>query len=278
MRRKKDSDKLPFLTEYIRWAVDWRRGMISGIMPTTVLTGLGISTVAGLVVSSVVGSIGTPVGLITGATLFCGYVLGSYVRAAKRSRVEPSQAQLRREAKQIAERLEAILDKKRLHRDLSMEVATLLEEAACSWHRARTALESPYWRRADLPSHLRSAREQSVSAIDQGMQEMLVMFATSVPARPGKWHWTELVDEVVGQDMLASRHRLDHISPFFDEAHAVAEKLSQMADQVEQVARRLAGEELISGAPKPGSGLEATLAELRQLKEAEDELRQDLHG
>ena len=52
----------------------------------------------------------------------------------------------------------------------------------------------------------------------------------------------------------------------------------ELADQVESVSRQLAGQELVTGAPKPGSALEATLQELRQLKQAEDELRQDLRA
>ncbi|MDR3692047.1 MAG: hypothetical protein P4L46_21890 [Fimbriimonas sp.] len=279
MPKRNRSQQFPYLTQYIHWAVDWRRGWTIGITPTTVATGGVVAAVVGFIAMSASGGVQSAGGgFFAGFVTFIGYMLGAWGVAAKRARVEPAQIRLRREARQIAERLEAILDKRRLHRDLSIEVSSVLEEGARNWHRAKAALESPYWRRADLPGHLRSAREQSLLAIDQGMQELLVLFATSIPTRPSRWAWTELVDEVVGQDFLTTKGRLDQISPFHDEARGVAEKLLEMADQVEVVSRRLAGEELISGAPKPGSALEATLAELRQLKEAEDELRQDLRG
>ena len=133
-------------------------------------------------------------------------------------------------------------------------------------------------RAADLPAHLRAVRDQSLLAIDQGMQEMLVLFSTSVPAKPGNWTFSEVVDEVMGQDMLTTRGRIEHLSPFYDQGRGVAGKLHEMADQVETISRQLASQELITGAPKPGTALESTLAELRQLKQAEDELRQELRG
>ena len=279
MRRSDRHNKMPYLTEYIQWAVDWRRGWLIGVTPATIATGIGIGCLVGALTALFSsGAASAEFRVFAGSVTFIGYMFGAYGMAQKRTRVEPAQIRLRREARQIAERLEAILDKKRLHRDLSVEVSSLLEEAARNWHRARAALESPYWRRADLPNHLRSAREQSLLAVDQGMQELLVLFATSIPTKPSRWVWTEVVDEAIGQDFLTTKGRLDHISPFYDEGRGVAEKLFEMADQVEAVSRRLAGEELIAGAPKPGSALEATLAELRQLKEAEDELHQDLRG
>jgi len=200
------------------------------------------------------------------------------ITQTRRSREEDPQLELKREAKQVARRLDASANKKRLHRDLSTEVQALLEEAARNWHRARSALESPYWKSAMLPTHLRAVRDQSLLAIDQGMQEMLVLFATSVPSKPGNWSFGEVVDEIAGQDIFSTRGKAEHISPYYAQGRGVAAKLFELADQVESVSRQLAGQELITGAPAPGSALEATLAELRQLKQAEEELRQDVRG
>jgi len=279
MPRPNRTKQLPYLTEYIRYAVNWRpTGWNAEVSGLTIGFGVGISLFIGLIVAAATRISFAGDSALTIAS-FAVYMLGAYGMSLKRSPREPdSQVQLRREAKQVAKRLEACLEKKRLHRDLSIEVSTVLEEAARNWHRAKAALDSPYWRRADLPPHLRSVREQSLLAIDQGIQELLVLFATSVPAKPGHWTISEVVDEVVGQDFLTTKGRLDHISPFYDEGRNVAGKLYEMADQVEAVSRRLAGEELIAGAPKPGSALEATLAELRQIKQAEDELQQDIRA
>jgi hypothetical protein len=278
MARVKGSKPLPYLTEYIQYAADrpsdhWH----AQVPPKAIALGVLISGIVGLITA--ISARPSSFGFLGAALAFGVYFLGMYALEATRlAKDKDPMLQLRREAKQVAERLEACVGKKRLHRDLSVEVATLLEEASKNWHRARAALESPYWKSADLPGHLRSIREQSLLAIDQGMQELLVLFATSVPAKPGNWSFGELVDEAVGQDIFATRGRLDHISPFYEQGRSVAYKLVEMADQVEAVSRQLAGQELISGAPKPGSALESTLAELRQLKQAEDELRQDIRG
>jgi len=281
MRRIDRSKQLPYLTEYIRYAVDWLPShWHDELTARSVGLGVGIASLIGFVAMVFTGpGLHWTVAILATLSSFSAYMLGMVaITETRRARDKDPQVELRREAKQVAQRLEACLDKKRLHRDLSTEVSCLLEEASRNWHRARSALDSPYWKSAELPAHLRAVREQSLFAIDQGMQEMLVLFATTVPAKPGKWSFGELVDEAVGQDVFASRGRLEHISPYYEEARSVAGKLLELADQVESVSRQLAGQELITGAPKPGSALEATLAELRQLKQAEDELRQDLRG
>ncbi len=278
MRRLNQSKQFPFLMKYIEYAMDWHPPDLSDVLtPKAILPGIGISFIIGLFVELLSQSfIG---GLAAGVVTFLVYLLGMYgIAETRRARQPDPQREVRREAKQVAQKIAVCAAKKRLHRDLSIEVGSLFEEAARNWHRARTALESPYWRAADLPSHLRLVREQSLQAVDQGMQEILVLFATSVPDRPSNWSFGEVVDEIVGQDVFASRGQVAHISPFFVQGRSVAGKLLELADQVESVSRQLAGQELISGAPKPGSGLDATLQELRQIKQAEDELRQDIRG
>ena len=280
MRRANRSKQAPFLTEYIRYAVDTQgNGWFQELPPFTIVLGVAISLLmggAGLLINRVWD--GTPFFEVASAT-FGVYMLGAYGISYKRkSKDADPQVELKREARQVAQRLDHCMHEKRLHRDLGAEVLALLEEAARNWDRAKSALESPYWKRADLPSHLRAVREQSLVAIDQGMQEMLVLFSTAVPKEPGKWTLGEFADEVIGQDVFASRGRLNHISPYYQEAHGVASKLLELADQVQSVSQQLAGQELITGAPKPGAALEATLAELRQLKQAEEELHQDLRG
>ena len=279
MRRADRSKQYPYLMEYLKYVEDsdhWHKNLPPGI----VASGFGIGILVAL--ASLPFSNGHDrwgVAILACMTAFSAYFLGVYaIVQTRRARDKDPLVELRREARQVAERLSSCAEKKRLHRDLSLEVSALLEASASNWHRARAALESPYWRRADLPAHLRSVREQSLLAIDQGMQEMMVLFATSVPAKPGNWIFGEVVDEAIGQDVFAVRGKLEHISPFHGEARSVASKLVELADQVESVSRQLAGQELITGAPKPGSALEATLAELKQFERAEDELRQDLRG
>lgn len=281
MRRARGPKPYPYLTEYIQYAIDWHPQQLQKeFSPKAVLFGLLLSMLVGTISTIATTLAGTgAIGMVVCAPAFGLYMLGMYaVWQTRRARKPDPQRELRREAKQVAQRLAGCAARKRLHRDLSVDVASLLEEASRNWNRARSALESPYWRSAELPSHLRIVREQSLQAIDQGMQELLVLFATSVPERAGDWSIGEIVDEVVGHDIFATRDRIDHLSPFYDQGREVAFKLRDLADQVEGISRQLAGQELITGAPKPGTALEATLAELRQIKQAEDELRQDIRG
>lgn len=282
MSRLNRSKHLPYLVEYVQHALDWRPDWWQlQLTARAVLLGIAISTLVGLIAALSAFPIRMQLiaGFVGGIGSLAIYFIGMYaLEGTRRARQHDPQREVRREAKQVAQRLAECAAKKRLHRDLSIEVASVLEEAARNWHRARSALESPYWKTAELPAHLRLVRDQSLQAIDQGMQELLLLFATSVPEEPSNWSFGELVDEVVGHDIFAVRGRREHISPFYDQGRGVAAKLMELADQVEAISRQLAGQELITGAPRPGSGLEATLAELRQIKQAEEELRQDLRG
>lgn len=280
-------NRLPHLSGYIRYAASWRqRGWNLDLPPRM----LKLGAIVGLVVAGLAGfgtwlsrsgSVGlaAAVGGVALVLTLAVFALSAFRISLRHDdkQLEP-EVRLRREAFQIVERLEQLLDSHRLERDLSLEVTSLLEESARNWDRVRSALESPLWRRAELPAQFRAVREQSLLAVDQGMQELLVLFATSIPEEPGQWKFAEVVDEVVGRDFLTKRGGFGHISPFYVEGRRVADKLLELADQVDDMSRRLAGEALVLGAPRPGAALEATLAELRQIKQAEDELRQDLRN
>lgn len=256
VRRTAKTKQPPYLTEYIQYAVESRFSQWYNQLPDfTVWLGLGISALFGVIamlIRSHGGWDGTPLVQGAGATFFV-YMLGVFGIAQTRKKQEPDpQLELRREARQVAQRLEHIIHEKRAHRDVSDDVIALMEESARNWHRARTVLQSIYWKRPDLPAHYRAVRDQSLLAIDQGMQELLVLCASSVPKEPGKWSWREFADEAIGHDFFTTRSRLDHISPYFDEARNVAEKILEVAEHVETISKHIAGQELISRNSKAG--------------------------
>ena len=155
MARPNRPKPLPYLTEYIRYAVDWRpSGWYKDIPPSTIGLGVASSVLVALIGMAFgrPGWFGT-IFITASVVTFCMYMLGVYgISQTRRSRERDPQMELRREAKQVAHRLEASRCAKRLQRDLSREVSCLLEEAARNWHRARSALDSPYWKSADLPA------------------------------------------------------------------------------------------------------------------------------
>lgn len=207
------------------------------------------------------------------AIAFAGSV--RYNQLVNKDKPIEDERRIERDSRAVIMRLHLLMHKKRLHRDLSPDVAELLEQAAMEWARARAALMSPYWTRADLNSRLGEVRERSLKAIERSMQELLILYATAVPEQPGNWSIAEVVDEVVGKGVFASppTHRF---SPFHGEAVRIVDQLAQMADEAERVSRQVVSDPEMAGDSRPGSRLEATLADLRQMRIAEDELREDL--
>lgn len=186
-----------------------------------------------------------------------------------------AQDRLRLEAYQIVKRLHASKDKHRLHRDLSEPVMSLLEEAARSWSRAQEALESPFWTNYNLPLHWQSLRAQALLAVEQAMNEVLVILSNAVPEEPGKWRFDEVVEEVLGKKVWQSS-KDDHIPMTYEPARELAGKLKRLAAEVESATRDVAKVESIASQFSSGSALDLCVGELRQIQQAEDELRQGL--
>lgn len=186
-----------------------------------------------------------------------------------------AQQRLRLEAYQIVKRLHASKEKRRLHRDLSDSVSSLLEECARSWSRAHEALESAFWRNPNLPLHWQSLRDHAAVAVDQAMAEVLVILSNAVPEQPGKWRLDEVVEEVLGKKVFAVQTDDDRMPMTFDPARQLAEKLKMLAAEVEGATRDVARDEAIASQFSSASALDLCLGELRQIQEAEQELRQN---
>jgi hypothetical protein len=98
-----------------------------------------------------------------------------------------------------------------------------------------------------------------------------------VPEQPGNWNLAEVADEVLGKNVFAGSNTR-HMSPFFDQAVGLVDQLKSLADEAEAVSRQLVTDPNLGAQGRPGAALEATLAELKQIRQAEDELRQDLRA
>jgi hypothetical protein len=272
------SRQLPYLADYLQAVASrkptWSRtnGTVDGLLSSAVWGGL-----VGGVTFLLAGPAAVIAAIFAGASAFAINAVNSarIVKLTSQNRPLEDRVRLEIEAKEVVARMLASMSRKRLHRDLSPEVATVLEEGAEHWARARTALTSPYWSRGDLSPHMQAVRDQSLDAIERGMQELLVLFSTTVPNEPGNWNLGEVVDEVFGKDMFArNTHR--RISPFHDNAVQVVRSLSELADEATRVSMQLVNDPTFGQQSKPGASLEATLAELRSIREAEEELREDL--
>jgi hypothetical protein len=268
------SKQLPYLSDYLEVAASRRPTIETGNFQVGFVALLAGAFGAGLCV--VAGAAALPVILAAGVASMGSYYIGAK-NGGKLAVKRPTDEQLliEQQSREVVLRMHASMNKRRLHRDLSADVSAVLEEAAAQWCRARTSLLSPYWTRTDLSAHMHQVREQSMAAAERTMSELMILFATSVPEQPGNWNLAEVADEVLGKNVFSGVNRR-HMSPFFDQAVGLVEQLKDLADEAEAVSRQLVSDPNLGAQGRPGAALEATLAELRQLRQAEDELRQDM--
>jgi hypothetical protein len=271
MRRE---NQLPFLAEYVRYAVSWRRRRLSLDLPPRSIA-IGAASSLGIIIAITClshGLQGLASALAVGVSAFALYMFFAFRASLKfRSGNGEPERETRQSAFISAERLECLLDAKRLKRDLSPDVFTLLEDAAQNWKRARSILFSTHWQTQSLRPSLSAVREQSILAIDQGMQEMLALLATSIPERARRWTITELIDEITGRE----RKSVSLPVPIFlEEATFVSQKLSELAIELEQASKSMSTEALLDS-PQPGARLEATLLKMKEIRKAEDELNRN---
>lgn len=192
------------------------------------------------------------------------------------TREETAQQRLRETAYQIVKRMHASKEKRRLHRDLNASVAGLLEECARNRARAHVALESTFWANPELPLHWSSLRDQSMLAVDQAMNEVLVMLETAIPDEPGKWRFDEVVEEVIGKRVFHENARDDGMPLTYAPARELAEKLKMLAAEVERATQDVAKDASVASQFSSGSALDLCVGELRNIQAAETELRQNI--
>jgi hypothetical protein len=269
--------QLPYLADYLTHAASEKPGWVPN---SSVLTDLASSTVVGGGVgfaTMMVAGQNWVAGLVAGVSCFIVHAVGAarLSRYAAKTRPLEDRVQLERNAREVIRRMQASMNRRRLHRDLSVDAASILEEAACHWSRARASLLSPYWTRQDLSPHMQGMRDQSLDTIERTMQELLVLYTTTIPTEPGNWNLAEVVDEVFGKNVFSSGPER-RINPFHEEAVNLVQHLRELADEAEHISRQLVSDSAYGSQSRPGASLEATLADLRSLREAEEELRKDL--
>ena len=273
------SKQHPYLVEYLDEAVR-QRPKNPHDFPLA-LGGLGFAA-GGIAwaVASLFGSAPAPWQVFGSAVGMWWVGMGCYVLWKRTkdppTREETAQQRLRETAYRIAKRMHASKEKRRLHRDLSASVAGLLEECARNWSRAHIALESTFWTNPELPLHWTSLRDQSMLAVDQAMNEVLVILETAIPDEPGKWRFDEVVEEVIGKRVFNESPRDDSMPLTYAPARELAEKLKMLAAEVERATQDVAKDASIASQFSSGSALDLCVGELRNIQAAETELRQNI--
>lgn len=205
-------------------------------------------------------------------------VAGAVFVFGRGSRREPTPEQrFMMEAQAAASVMDQCIQKRRLHRDLDAGSLTLLEECARNWQRVQTTFSSGYWDGEDLPLHYRTAKEQALKAVDSGMAEVVLMYRECLPEVVKGRDAMDFVEEAVEKYVLKEPRNPGFPPPVFDKARKVAEKMRQLATEAEDLART-AETDMPAAGSLPGSALDLSIGELRSIRTAEDELRQNLGG
>lgn len=215
--------------------------------------------------------------LVLAAAVLAPLALFPVVRNYKRQQQSPEAAR-REEVREVGLRMREMIEQRRLHRDIDPGSLTLLEESARCWSRAHAAFESPYWTSTTLPLDYQAARDKARSAADESMGDILLLYRNHVPERVGSRPAMDYVDEALENFVFKGRTDSRMPPPAFHTARHVAEKLKSLADEAEALGQDGVRDASIPAPPVVGHSLEAALCELRTIREAEEELRQDLRG
>jgi hypothetical protein len=240
-----------------------------------------------LVVFGVIGAfISLPVFLITlvaGGTIPVPFMMllmsalmiagGTGMLRRKKSRPDA----LKIESDEIAGRLRETFDKRWFGRVRPNPSLLLLDECARHWSRVHAALSSAFWRREDLPKHYYSLRDQAGHAADRAMMEALVMASPHLPKGTEKRDWTDAINDVLN-DVFKTPDSLELLPVEFAPAREIGEKLRSLAQEVESMTRQVANEVASQPAFNAEQQLDLCIQDIRTVREAEEELRQQTRG
>lgn len=278
--------QLPYLSDYLaaiqlRENVSGKRvGIVGGIMGAFagvagavfgILAGTGvIQPSAGAIVLAVFG---------LQAAMWGG--IGAYWISEKR-RAESliPNRDLFREVKPHLQAMHGALMRKRLHRDLAPTAAALLEEGARQWTRIIGALSTAFWQDPDLAEHWKGIRDHAAAGADRAMLELLLLLQSSFKPNSGPQGWQAVMIDVVEQfgGTVAIERGEDLVPVTFDQAREVLVMMSELADEIEQSSKELisSGVEQADDMLRSRLAMSQTLQELRAVREAESELKQNL--
>lgn len=190
----------------------------------------------------------------------------------------PSAEEIRaREATRVAQGMGLMLAKRRLHRDLDQGSLILLEECARYWARAKAALEGPFWTAGLVPEHYALVRAQALRALDEAMDDVLIEYRAYIPENVANRHAMDYVDEALESFVKGPKGRGGaHLAAPFANVRQIAEKMRELTLEAERLTQEARIDPDLMTQPSAGSSLDQTLSELRQIREAEEELRERL--
>ncbi len=262
------SRQYPHLTQYLNVA---SRQRTANAVPVSSADALAIGSCA---ISGVLLALMNP--LFAPIPIVGAFLYWTQREGRSRDKEKMSEGERRRlEARPVVESLQSMIANRRLHRDLDTASLLVLEECARHWSRARATLASPFWTSPDLPVHYRTARETALGAVEGAMDEAMLLYRDYVPEQVGRRPAMDYVEEALEDFVFKGPRAAAPVPGALEPARQIAEKLRTLAAEAERAAQE-AGNAIPQAAP--GSALDLSLGELRTIRQAEDELRQNLRG
>jgi hypothetical protein len=184
-----------------------------------------------------------------------------------------------RRARKLAKELHGLWHRRLLHRALTPAAGALLEGCAEHWSRIQRELQSALWSSAGLPEHWRSVRDRAMRASDAAMADVILLLEPTLVQPQTKPSLALLIGEFLDRFSEGGPPGADDLLPTpFEPAREIAERLKLLAAEVEAASKQILRADETGRSFASARSLESCLAELRSIRQAEDELMRQVKG
>jgi len=212
---------------------------------------------------------------ILGINAICWALIGAFWISEQRKARQHPQSEVHRHALQMAKMMAR---SPRLHKELDAVAGDLLEESARSWREIMLTFDGPFWSSQNLPAHWQAIKKQTSSAATVAMEEQLVLLRDSYQPLQSAG-LKDVVEDVIENYVTGVRVRKSGRFPVaFDHARAIAEKLRQTSIEIARTTQDISQSPAMQNEYSSADALDLALGDIRSVKQAEEELRQNVSG
>lgn len=257
------------------------RALRAAGMPLVALGAAAIGIAVGFAVS-------LPLALVAAGI---GFAAGSGILEKKIRTPRDADEARRFEAWAAAGEMRTLDSQRRLYKNIDPVAMQLMEAAAFHWTRVISATEGAYWSSPNLPAHWQAVRSQAIAAADAAMEELVLLCHTCMgtPQRDRKTDLKDVFEDFIELDIGDAlqglrqltkadwqdyAHRSPNAAIILEPGKQIAERLRDLADEVESMSSQVLAEEPGRSASSAITSLDVVLSEMRTVRQAETELHQ----
>jgi hypothetical protein len=183
----------------------------------------------------------------------------------------------REERRKLADRVKVYramiqcMERNRLEHDISVPNVQILEACAERYRQAEISLDM--WHPGEST---KAVRNRLRAGIDEAMCDAILVHRDALPDHPSHLSFGVQIGKLANQFIPGiAESPSGPVEPAFTQARKIADQLLTVSLEVEKAAKEITGDVRPS---TPAAALDSALGELRLISQAEEELRQDLHG